>query len=427
VKRLAASALLVLCAAAAYADRPVVEEMTLEGMVAPLMADRLERGIAQATEDGASLLIVRLNTLGGRVDVPPRMAQAIERSAVPVVVWVAPKGATAASAGTFVTLAAHAAAMAPGTTIGAASPVDGSGRDLEPTLARKVTNLLVTQIAGLAARRGERAQRWAEDAVRNAVTASAEEALDLGVIDVVAADRDELLAKLEGRAVDVGQQSIALHLTGAEVREIEETWVESVLQWLADPTVAFVLLIVGLNGVLYEIASPGAVVPGVVGGISLLLAFYSLGVLPVNLAGLLLIVLAFVLFLVDVLASTHGVLTVGGIVALVCGAMVLFQSPLYEVSRSVIVGVAIATGLFFAILVGAAIRIRRRKPATGAEGMLGARGISRTPLEPEGMVMVEGELWSARADEALGAGVPVEVVAVDGMRLRVRRAEGGRP
>jgi len=412
---------------AADADPPDstrhVNVLTIEGPVTPIMISYIERGIQTAERDGAEALIIQLDTPGGQIDLMSDIVQALLRADVPVAVYVFPPGAYAASAGTLITLGAHVAAMAPGTTIGAASPVGSQGEDLGETLETKVKEDLKAQARALAQRRGEGAVAWAESAVEEAKAATAEEALEMGVIDFVAYDLDDLLAQMDGFEVEVNQRDVILSTAGAVIQEQPMSFVEQFLHIVTNPTIAFILLTLGINALLFELSSPGGYVAGIVGAICLLLAFYALGVLPVNYTGLILIALAFVLFAVDIKAPTHGVLTVGGIVALIAGALILFNSPLYRVSLGAIVAVAAVTGLFFAFAVGKAVLAQKKTVVTGREGLIGKVGEVRTLLDREGTVFLQGELWDAEAmDEAVPRGESVEVVAVSGFRLQVRRA-----
>ena len=342
-------------------------------------------------------------------------------SDVPVVVYVYPSGSYAASAGTLITLAGHVAAMAPGTTIGAASPVGSEGEDLGETMEQQLKEDIKAQARAMASRRGEAAVEWAEAAIDEAKAATADEALELGVIDFVAQDLDDLQAQMDGITVELKGEPVTLHTAEARVRELPMTLLEQVLHVITNPTIAFILLTVGLNAIIFELSAPGGYAAGIVGAICLLLGFYALGVLPVSYAGLLFIVLAFVLFVVDVKAATHGVLTAGGIVSLVAGALILFNSPLYRVSISAVIAVALSTGLFFAFAVGKVIQARRRRSVTGKEGLVGQVGQARTPLEPDGMVFVRGELWKATAvDGPVAAGERVEVEGMAGFQLIVR-------
>jgi membrane-bound serine protease (ClpP class) len=351
-----------------------------------------------------------------------KIIQALLDANVPTVVYVSPPGAYAASAGTLITLAAHVAAMAPNTTIGAASPVGSQGEDLGETLETKVKEDLKAQARALANRRGERAAAWAESAIEEAKAATAQEALELGVIDFVARDLDDLLEQMDGLQVEVQDQTVTLQTADATVQEVPMNFVEQFLHIITNPTIAFILLTVGINAILFELSSPGGYAAGIIGALCLLLAFYALGVLPVNYTGLILIGLAFVLFVVDLKAPTHGVLTVGGIVSLVAGALLLFNSPLYQVSITAVVSVAIVTGLFFAFAIAKVLQTQRRPAVTGREGLIGRIAEARTPLDPAGTVFIKGELWDAIAtDGPIEAGHEVEIVGVDRFCLNVKK------
>lgn len=420
--------LVLVCSLASGAtaqEAAYVGVLEIEGPVTPIMISYIERGIGMAEDDGAQALVVLLDTPGGQVDLMNEVVQAILRARVPVVIYVYPSGAYAASAGTLITLAGHVAAMAPGTTIGAASPVGGQGEDLGETMEAKLKEDLKAQARALAERRGEEAVAWAESAVEEARAATAGEALDLGVIDFVASDLPDLLQQMDGFQVTVGGQEVTLETAGARIEELPMTFVEELLHTITNPTIAFILLTIGINAILFELASPGGYAAGVVGVICLLLAFYALGVLPVNYTGLIFIVLAFVLFAVELKAPTHGVLTAGGIASLVAGALLLFNSPLYSVSLSAVVAVAVVTGLFFAFAVAKVIQSRKRPAVTGREGLIGRVGTARTRLDPEGTVLVQGELWRSTAlDGPIEQGEKVEITAMEGFRLLVRRVAG---
>ncbi len=399
-----------------------VDALEIEGAVTPIMISYIERGIRTAEDDGAEALIIVLNTPGGQTDLMNEIVQLLLQADVPTVVYVYPAGAYAASAGTLITLAAHVAAMAPGTTIGAASPVGSQGEDLGETLEKKVKEDLKAQARALAARRGEEAQAWAESAIEEAKAATAEEALEMGVIDFVADSMDDLLAQMDGFQVEVGRREVTLNTVGTAVQDVPMTFVEQFLHIITNPTIAFILLTIGINAILFELSSPGGYAAGIVGAICLLLAFYSLGVLPVNYTGLILIALAFVLFVVDLKAPTHGVLTVGGIVSLIAGALLLFNSPLYRVSLSAVIAVAVVTGAFFGFAVAKVVQAHRRPSVTGQEGLVGLVAQVRTPLEPTGTVFVKGELWDATAIEGpIQAREQVEILAVDGFHLQVKK------
>jgi membrane-bound serine protease (ClpP class) len=400
-----------------------VDVLQIEGPVTPIMISYIERGIVAAEEDGSEALVVLLDTPGGQIDLMSDVVQAILDAQVPVVVYVYPRGAYAASAGTLITLAGHVAAMAPGTTIGAASPVGGQGEDLGETLESKVKEDLKAQARALAGRRGEEAVAWAESAVEEAKAATAEEAQEMNVIDFVADDVDDLLAQMDGFQVEVGGEEVTLQTAGASTRELPMTFIEQVLHLITNPTIAFILLTIGINAILFELASPGGYAAGIVGAICLLLAFYALGVLPVNYTGLIFVALAFVLFVVDIKAPTHGVLTAGGIASLVAGALLLFNSPLYHVSLSAVVSVAVVTGLFFAFAVAKIVQIRRKPATTGREGLIGHTAQARSRLDPDGTIFLRGELWAATSLEGpIDRGERVVVDKAEGFRLYVRPA-----
>jgi membrane-bound serine protease (ClpP class) len=400
-----------------------VDVLEIEGPVTPVMISYIQRGVETAEDDGSEALIILLDTPGGQIDLMSDVVQAILDARVPVVVYVYPRGAYAASAGTLITLAGHVAAMAPGTTIGAASPVGGQGEDLGETLETKVKEDLKAQARALAGRRGEKAVAWAESAIEEASAATAEEALEMGVIDFVANDVDDLLAQMDGFQVQLDGDEITFETADAGIRELPMTLVEQILHTITNPTIAFILLTIGLNAILFELASPGGYAAGVIGAICLLLAFYALGVLPVNYTGLIFIALAFVLFVLDIKAPTHGVLTAGGIASLVAGALLLFNSPLYRISLSAVVSVALVTGLFFAFAVAKIVQIQRRPATTGREGLIGQRAEVRSRLDPDGTVFVRGELWAATSLEGtIDLGERVLVVSAEGFRLYVRRA-----
>jgi membrane-bound serine protease (ClpP class) len=400
-----------------------VDVLQIEGPVTPIMISYIERGIRTAEGDGAEALIVELDTPGGQLDQMKKIVQALLDADVPVVVYVYPQGAYAASAGTLITLAAHVAAMAPGTTIGAASPVGSQGEDLEQTIDTKIKEDMKAQVRALTERRGARAVTWAESAIEEAKSANAQEALELGAIDFVASDLNDLLAQMDGFTVKVGSRDLTLHTAGATVQNLPMTFAEQFLHIITNPTLAFILLTLGINAILYELSSPGGYVSGIIGVICLLLAFYSLGVLPVNYAGLIFIGLAFVLFVVDIKAPTHGALTVGGIICLIAGALILFNSPLYRVSIVAVVSVAVVTGGFFAFAVAKVIQAQKRPPVTGREGLVGQLAQARTALAPQGTVFIKGELWAALAvDGPIEAGEQVQIVGVEGFVLHVKKA-----
>ena len=414
---------LLLAGQATAQTTGAVKLAQFKGPVTPVLAAYIERAISDAETSGAAALVIELDTPGGSVDITKGITQQMTGAAVPIIVYVAPRGAHAGSAGTFITLAGHLAAMAPGSSIGAASPVGSEGADLPDTLKAKETNILVADIKNLAARRGETAVAWAERAVAEAAAATADEALALGVIDAVAVDVPDLLRQLDGRAVQVDGAEITLRLGDLPVEDVPLSPLEGFLNQLTNPALAAILLTIGLNAILFEISSPGGYAAGIVGVVCLLLAFYALGTLNANWAGLGFILIAFVLFVLDIKAPTHGALTLGGIVSFVLGAYMLFNTSNVQVPWAAILGSALATAAFFAFAITKALAAQRRQPTTGAEGLIGRVAEVRQALTPEGMVLAEGELWRAVSESGpLAAGERAVITGREGFRLRVRRA-----
>jgi membrane-bound serine protease (ClpP class) len=401
---------------------PHVDVLTFDGAISTATFDYFDRVIETAEQDGASCVIIQMNTPGGELGATLKIMQRFENARVPVVVFIWPRGSLAASAGTYITLAAHVAAMAPKTTIGAAAPVSGQGQELPETEKEKLVNTLAGKAKNFAQRRGEEAAEWAEKAVRESLVATEQEALEKGIIDLIADDLDDLLVQLDGREVMVGTQEFTLHTRGATVTHIPMTFTEQLLSILINPNVAFILLTLGVNGLIFELSSPGGYVAGIVGSVCLLLSLYALQVLSVNYMGLALIALAFVLFVLDIKAPTHGVLTVGGIVTFVLGALILFNSPYYAVSKTLIFSVALATGAFFAFVVTKALRAQKWHVTTGREGLIGQTAKARTDLTPEGTVFLQGEHWKAILEEGTAKkGEEVRVIDVEGFCLRVTK------
>ncbi|MBI1881981.1 MAG: nodulation protein NfeD [Chloroflexi bacterium] len=395
------------------------------GPVTPIMLSLIERSIEQADVRNAEALIIRLDTPGGGIELTQRIIQAIVAADVPVVVYVWPPGAHAASAGTFITLAGHVAAMAPQTSIGAASPIDGSGADIDETLRAKIQNILVADIKGLADRRGEKALKWAEQAITEAKAASADEALQLGVIDFEAKDLDDLLKQMDGFKVEVQGEEVTLATADADVSFLEATAVEELLGILTNPTIALLLISIGGLAIVYEIANPGGYMSGVIGVICLLIGLYALGQLPVNYAGLGLILLALVLFGAEFFVHSHGALTAGGVVAFIIGGLILFNTDefSYQLPLPSIIGIPLGLALILAFAVRKAWQARRAQPVTGQEGLVGAIGTVKVALEPDGSVFVWGERWRATSTSGLPihVGERAKVTAIDGLHLKVEK------
>ena len=395
------------------------------GPVTPIMLGLIERSIAEADTRRAEALIIRLDTPGGSVELTQRIIQAIIAADVPVVVYVWPPGGHAASAGTFITLAGHVAAMAPRTSIGAASPIDGSGADIDETLRAKIQNILVADIKGLADRRGEKALAWAEQAITEAKAASADEALDLGVIDFIAPDLDDLLKQMDGFKIEVSGKEVTLATADAQVNSLEATMVEELLSILTNPTIALFLISIGGLAIIYELANPTGYMSGVIGVICMVIGLYALGQLPVNYAGLALVLLALALFGAEFFVHSHGALTAGGMVSFIIGALILFNTDefTYQLPWPSIIGIPAAIAGVLAFAVRKAWQARQVRPVTGQEGLIGALGTVRVALEPEGSVFVWGERWQATSasGQSIPAGERVKVMAIEGLHLKVEK------
>ncbi len=402
------------------AASPGIDVLRVDGTINPVLAGYIDRGIGLAEEHGA-VCIIELDTPGGLDTSMRDIVQSILEADVPVVVYV-PPGARAASAGAFITIAAHVAAMAPGTAIGAAHPVAIGEGGMDETMAEKVVNDAVAYIRSIAEMRGRNAD-WAEAAVRESASVSAEEAQALGVIDIVADNLDQLVSQLDGWQVTLlSGEVVTLDTANADINYIDMGTTERFLFTISDPNIAYILLSLGMMGIFFELASPGAIFPGVVGAICLLLGFYSLGMLPVNYAGVLLIVLAFGLFVAEVFITSHGLLALGGIASLTIGSMVLMSNPMFQINKGLIAGVVIVITAFFVFAVGAIVRTHRTRQQTGREAMVGKVAVARTPLDPTGTVFVHGERWEATVDEGrVEPGEEVVITEVDGLRLRVTR------
>jgi len=403
--------------------------LTIDGPITPATQDYLARGIKIAGQRDAELIIVQLNTPGGGLAPMQIMAQDIRASSVPVVVYVSPRGAWAASAGTVITLAGHAAAMAPETAIGAASPVGGQGENLASTEETKTKEAMKALVRSYTERRRPQAVALAEETIESAKAASATEALRVGLVDFIANDLEDLLNQLDGYTVQMASGPRTLHTAGAITEEVPMSLIEQLLEILTNPNIVFLLLSIGVQAIFIELSSPGGWVSGFLGAVCLALAAYGMGVLSVNWFGLVFLIIAFVLFIVDIKAPTHGALTTAGIGSFIVGALVLFNSPgtpqFQRVSLPLVILVGILTGLLFAVIIGFALRAQKRPVITGQEGMRGQTGIARTDIDPTGQVQAGSELWTAELAQgckAIRRGERVEVVTVEGLHLRVRKA-----
>lgn len=397
-----------------------VHVLKLDAAITPVVAEYIEKAIDRAAATNAEALIIQLNTPGGRVDSMQQIVMKMLSANVPIVVYVAPQGGRAASAGVFITLAANIAAMAPSTHIGAAHPVTMVG-SLDKIHEEKLVNDLAAMVRGLAEKHGKNAA-WAEEAVRKSVSITETEALKLKVIDLVAQDIPSLLKAIHGKTVELVLGKKVLDTENAQIQETTMGFRFKLLDLISDPNIAYILLILGFYGLYFELSNPGAIFPGVAGAISLILAFYALSNLPINYAGLMLIILAIGLFIAEAFITSHGVLGIGGTIAMAIGSVMLIDSPspYLRISWAVIVPVVALSTLLFIITVSLAVRVQREKADTGKEGMLGLEGEAKTDIHDQGQVFVRGEYWNAWSDEPIKQGARVKVVSIEGLKLKVK-------
>jgi membrane-bound serine protease (ClpP class) len=419
-------ALLFLCAASpkTFGAAEKVSLIKIDGAIGPPTASYIARSLEVARAQQAQCLILQLNTPGGLLDSTQTIVQSLLGSALPVVVYVAPTGAHATSAGCFITLAASVAAMAPATTIGAAHPVSlggipGGGEEKpDETMKQKLENFSVSFMETIATRR-HRNVEWAKSAVKESASITAEKALELKVIDLIAADLPQLLRQLNGRVVD----GKALKTSDAEVMEIRMSAAEGIFQQLWRPEVMFILMLIAIYGIIGELTTPGAILPGVLGAIALILALYLAAALPVNVTGLALIGLALLLFIFDIYAPTHGVLTIGGIISFLIGSLMLFNraDPLFRLSLSYIIPATLVTSAFFLFVVGKGLRAQRLPVKAGVETLIGKMVMTLTPIDSQGgRIFVEGEYWNAVSDTSIAQGEIAEIAAVQGLSLKLK-------
>jgi membrane-bound serine protease (ClpP class) len=424
-------------AAGAAAEGPrggsALARITIDGPINPAVASFVHESIARAERAGLPALVIELDTPGGLLPSMQAIVKEILNAPVPVIVWVAPSGAGAGSAGVFITLAAHVAAMAPGTNIGAAHPVGGGGEDIKGTLGAKVESFTASFSEAIARRRGRNVE-WAAKAVRRSVSVDAEEAARLNVVDFVAKDLDELVARADGRTVDVAgtprKLALAKAVRGPDGHPRVQTYTmrfsERVLNVIAHPNIAYLLMMAGLLGLYIEFTHPGLAFPGVAGAICLVLALAALHVLPVNTSALVLLFLGIALLVAEAFLPTFGVVGAGGLIAFLLGSLFLFDADTgLAVPRSLVFGVGGTFATIILIVGTLVVRAQRARPALGVEGMVGAIGIARGRLAPAGTVLVHGEYWAAESDDEVENGERVQVTAVDGLRLRVRRVRAG--
>lgn len=400
--------------------------MKLDGTINPVTADFIHDGIEKAEKESAECLIIQLNTPGGLLKSTRDIVSYILESEVPVVVYVSPGGAQAGSAGVFVTLSAHIAAMAPGTNIGAAHPVSLQS-SMDSIMTEKVTNDAAAFIRSIAEKR-HRSMSWAENAVRMSFSYTETEALQDSAIDLIAKNERDLLNKIDGKQIEVASGIKILHTKNAEIRNYEMSLVEKILNLISDPNITYILFLLGVFGILFELYNPGAILPGIVGGISIILAFYSMHTLPINFAGLALIIFGIILFLLEIKIASHGLLAIGGTFSLLLGSLMLIRASssleLVGISRVVIVSATAVTALFFLFVIGAGLKAQRRKVATGMEGMFGQIGEALEILDPNGTVKVQGEIWNAESmSGTINAGEKVKVNKMKELKLFVEKIE----
>jgi len=398
--------------------------LKIDGAINPASASFIERGIEIAVEKNAECLIIQLNTPGGLLTSTRIIVSAILESKIPIVVYVSPSGAHAGSAGVFVTMAAHIAAMAPGTNIGAAHPVDMQGK-MDTVMSEKATNDAAAFIRSIAEKRN-RNLKWAEEAVRKSQAITETEALDTNVIDLTAKNIDDLLIQIDGKHIETVNGTTTLHTKGARIEPMEMGWAERLLDLLSDPNIVYILFMLGTYGLMFELYNPGSIFPGIVGVISLILAFYSMHTLPINYAGLALMIFGIILFLLEIKIVSHGMLAIGGAVSLFLGSIMLIRTSsileFVEISWIVIVASVAMTTFFFVFLLGLGLKVQRKKPVTGIEGLIGEIGETITLMNPEGTVRVHGEFWKAESTVGkIAKGERVRVVEIQNLKLRVEK------
>ena len=410
------------CISIIFAQNHVIYLLKVDGIINPATAGYITKGIDKAERGGAVCLVIQMDTPGGLMESMRSIVKRMLTAQIPIIVYVAPSGSRAGSAGVFITMAAHIAAMAPGTNIGAAHPVQ-MGEKMDEKMEAKILNDTVAYIKTIAKQRG-RNEQWAEQAVRESVSVKEDEALRLGVIDLVSPSVKDLLTRIDGRRVEVSPGSvITLKVKGAETRDIKMSFRDQLLSIISNPNIAYILLMLGIYGLFFELANPGVILPGVIGGICIILAFFALQMLPINYAGVALILLGIILFIVEVKIHSYGMLSVAGVISLL-GSVMLIDSPAEFLHISFvrfILPVVVVSAAFFLFALIMVVRAHRRRPTTGKEGLIGRIGVVTVDLKPEGVVEIRGELWNAVADEQIKAGEKVQVKEIDGMKVKVTK------
>jgi membrane-bound serine protease (ClpP class) len=403
-----------------------VVSMKIDGAINPVTSDFINDGIEKAKKDKAECLVIHLNTPGGLLKSTRVIVSYMLQSPIPVVVYVSPDGAHAGSAGVFITMAANIAAMAPGTNIGAAHPVALQAA-MDSTMNEKATNDAAAFIRSIAQKRNRNFE-WAEQAVRKSFSITENEAMEKKVIDIVARNEEELLDLIDGKQIILNSGTVTLNTKNARIESLNMSFWERILDIISNPNIAYILMMLGFYGLLFELYNPGAIMPGIVGVISLILAFYSLHTLPINYAGLALIIFGIILFLLEIKIVSHGMLAIGGVISLLLGSMMLIRTTsaweIIRISRSVIIFSTIITALFFLFVIGQGLRAQRRKVVTGAEGLVGTLGKTLDVLDPAGTVMVEGEIWNAESvTGSISKGEKIRVTAMRNLKLYVEKID----
>jgi len=395
----------------------------LEGTINPGTAQFVIKGLKRAEASKHKLVIIRLDTPGGLDSSMRSIVKAILNSSIPIVVYVAPRGARAASAGVMITIAAHVAAMAPQTNIGAAHPVSADGKEISKTMSEKVVNDMVAYVRSIAKERG-RNQDWAEKAIRESVSITADVAVKEKVVDLVARDIDDLLELLDGKEIVLDKGKVKLETKGLKLTYVTPGWRDRVLNTISNPNIAYVLMMIGMAGLYFELAHPGGILPGVIGAISLILAFFAFQTLPVNYAGFLLIALAIIFFIAEIKVSSYGLLSVAGLISLTLGSIMLFEDV--RVSLKLIMPTTVMIGGFFIIIAFLAFRAYRRKPTSGMEGLIGETGVVEKKIDPVGLIFAHGEYWKATSTEVAEQGEKVRIIDSRGLELIVEKEKESR-
>jgi len=390
----------------------------LEGPINPGTDLFATRGIKQAQRNGYSLVIIRLDTPGGLDTSMRSIIKAMLNSTIPVVVYVAPRGARAASAGVMITIAAHVAAMAPQTNIGAAHPVSAGGKEIDKTMSEKVVNDMVAYARSIAKDR-KRNQEWVEKAIRESVSITADVAVKQNVVDLVATDMDDLLTLLDGREIMLDKGKLTLQTKDLKIVYVTPGWRDKILNTISNPNIAYILMMIGLAGLYFELSHPGAILPGVVGAISLILAFFSFQTLPVNYAGLLLIALAIIFFIAEIKVTSYGLLSLAGLISLTLGSIMLFENV--GVSLRLMMPTIVLIGGFFVGIAFLAFRAYRRTPKGGRDGLIGESGVVKEKIDPEGLIFAHGEYWRATSNEIVEEGEKVRIIGLKGLKLIVEK------